>query len=171
MAIDCRRRYTLSDVDPEVVTIDVVCTEGIAPSQSHIVDVEDIPIFFGSDCIEGFLLLVDDVEKLFKTQLISEREMVKMVASCLDGDVGLWYDHMQESRRQQGKSPIQTWRWLKRLIVKRFFSDLYELYLEKTGQPIIRKEAKVMENDISLCQEPVEAKVEEKEQVTWRKSC
>ncbi|TQE05862.1 hypothetical protein C1H46_008545 [Malus baccata] len=129
MAIDRGKRYTLSDIDCEVVTIDVVCTKGITSSQSHIVDVEDIPIFFGSDCIEDFLLWVEDVEKRFKTQPIPEREMVKIVASCLDGDVGLWCDHMQESRRQQ--------------------------------------EAKVMENDISLCQEAVEAKRNHSSHCTW----
>lgn len=45
VAIDHGRRYTLSDVDREVVAIDVVCAEGIDPSQPHLVELK-IFLFF-----------------------------------------------------------------------------------------------------------------------------
>lgn len=88
--------------------------------------------------------------------------MVKMVVSGLDGDVHFWWDQIQDHRREQGKNPIQTWRWLKHLIVKQFFPDFYKLYLARTSQAIIRKKATMMETEILFCQEKVEVKVEEK---------
>lgn len=37
-----------------------------SPREPHLVDVEDILIFLGNDCIEGFLLWVEDIEKFFR---------------------------------------------------------------------------------------------------------
>ena len=55
---------------------------GFAWSQPHQSYVANVPCFMGSDCIEGFLEWVADVEEIFDTIAISEEKMVKIVMSC-----------------------------------------------------------------------------------------
>ncbi|KAI5313204.1 hypothetical protein L3X38_042378 [Prunus dulcis] len=53
----------------------------------------DVPVilyFIGSDCIEGFLQWVADVEEIFDSIGIPEEKMVKIVASPLEDDVDSW---------------------------------------------------------------------------------
>ncbi|CAL2267001.1 unnamed protein product [Prunus armeniaca] len=57
-------------------------------------DVVVVPYFMGSDCIEGFLQWVADVEEIFDSIAIPEENMMKIVASCLEDEVASWWDHM-----------------------------------------------------------------------------
>ncbi|KAB2595255.1 hypothetical protein D8674_030705 [Pyrus ussuriensis x Pyrus communis] len=71
LAIDYGRRKTLSDVVRKGTAIDGVCAKGIAPSQPHLVDVEDIPIFLGSDCIEAFRFLGLPLNPIYHARAMS----------------------------------------------------------------------------------------------------
>ncbi|KAL6284929.1 hypothetical protein ACE6H2_015858 [Prunus campanulata] len=107
-------------------------------------DVAVVPYFMGSDCIEVFPQWVVDVDKIFDSIAILEDKIVKIVASHLEDDVAYWWDLMRKSRKQQGKNPISSWRWMKRLLVKKLFPFEYDIYLLRNGYKIAQPNIMVL---------------------------
>ncbi|KAI5336089.1 hypothetical protein L3X38_026223 [Prunus dulcis] len=68
---------------------DIICEDG-EPINLREFDVAVVLYFRGSDCIEGFLQWIVDVDKIFDSIAILEDKMVKIVSSHLEDDVASW---------------------------------------------------------------------------------
>ncbi|KAI5324497.1 hypothetical protein L3X38_033570 [Prunus dulcis] len=136
MSNDGRYANLIDDGHGKISNIEGERAGGFTRSQPHQYYVADVPCFMGSDCIEGFLEWVADVEEIFDTISNSEDKMVKIVVSRLRGDVAFWWDEMLKSMKQQGKNPIASWNRMKRLLVEKFFPFEYDIYLSRNGYKI-----------------------------------
>ncbi|CAL9020383.1 unnamed protein product [Prunus brigantina] len=79
---------------------DRTCGEG-EPITFGEFDVAVVPYFMGSDCIDGFLQWIANVEEIFDSIAIPEEKMVKIVVSHLEDNVASWWDQLRHSRKQQ----------------------------------------------------------------------
>ena len=79
MSGDGRYANLIDNGRGEISNIEGEHAGGFARSQPHPSYVANVPCFMGSDCTEGFLKRVADVEEIFDTIAILEEMMVKIV--------------------------------------------------------------------------------------------
>ena len=63
------------------------------------------------------------MEKIFKCQDHTEASKVKLVAFDFTDYSNLWWENVKAQMRLEVEEPVTTWRLMKRLIEKRFFSQ------------------------------------------------
>jgi len=90
-----------------------------------------IPSFDGNLDIESSLMWIDDFDKLFDIAYILMENHVKFVTYKLKKRILAQWNRLQNIHMQQGKSPISTWRWMKRLLQGKFLPPNYHQILFK----------------------------------------
>lgn len=92
----------------------------------------EIPEFMGTSQPDDFIDWISTVERVFDLKDIPENLKVKVVAIKLRKYASLWWDHIKTKRRQQGKSRVETWTKMKKLLTAKFLPLHYrqEAFLE-----------------------------------------
>ncbi|GJU02792.1 reverse transcriptase domain-containing protein [Tanacetum coccineum] len=99
----------------------------------HVVDRDD-PIrslglkieileFTGKVHTNDFIDWVSTVERVFDVRDIPDKLKVKLVAIKLRQHASLWWDHVNKRRRIEGKSKVETWEKMKKLMKDKFLPE------------------------------------------------
>ena len=86
----------------------------------------DLPTFDGHFHIEDFLDWQSNVEWFFDYMDILEDKKVKLVAYKLIRGASAWWEQTRSNRAQQGKTAVQSWLKMKRMLRARFLPSDYE---------------------------------------------
>lgn len=89
------------------------------PLRSMGVKVE-IPEFSGKAQPDDFIDWLSTVERVFDLREIPDNLKVKLVAIKLKQHASLWWDHVKKQRRLDGKSKIESWEKMKKLLRHKF---------------------------------------------------
>ncbi|KAI3498749.1 hypothetical protein L1887_34530 [Cichorium endivia] len=85
----------------------------------------EIPDFAGTAQPDDFIDWLSTVERVFDLQDIPDHLKVKVVAIKLRKYASLWWDNVKQKRRQQGKTRIDTWEKMKKLLRAKFLPINY----------------------------------------------
>nr|GEU53206.1 hypothetical protein [Tanacetum cinerariifolium] len=85
----------------------------------------EIPKFTGTSQLDEFIEWISTVERVFDLRDIPDNLKVKVVAIKLRKYASLWWDHVKQKRSHQGKSRVETWDKLKKLLRAKFLSINY----------------------------------------------
>ncbi|PWA58333.1 reverse transcriptase domain-containing protein [Artemisia annua] len=80
----------------------------------------EIPEFAGKAHLDDFIEWLSTVERVFDLRDIPESLKVKVVATRLRQHASLWWDHVKKQRVLAGKSKVQTWEKMKKLLKEKF---------------------------------------------------
>ncbi|KAL4577181.1 hypothetical protein LXL04_013285 [Taraxacum kok-saghyz] len=80
----------------------------------------DIPDFEGRAHPDDFIGWLSTVERIFDLRDIPEHLKVKLVAIKLKKSASLWWDHVKKQRRKEGRSKVETWAKMKKLLQGKF---------------------------------------------------
>ncbi|XP_022029915.1 uncharacterized protein LOC110930839 [Helianthus annuus] len=88
--------------------------------------------FDGKAQPDEFIDWLSTVERIFDLIDIPDKVKVKLVAIKLCKYASLWWDHVKKKRVQEGKSKIETWEKMKKLLREKFLPSNYrqEAFLE-----------------------------------------
>ncbi|GJX54965.1 transposase, MuDR, MULE transposase domain protein, partial [Tanacetum coccineum] len=81
--------------------------------------------FTGTAQPDEFIDWISTVERVFDLRDIPDNLKVKVVAIKLRKYASLWWDHVKQKRRQQGKSRVETWDKMKKLLRAKFLPINY----------------------------------------------
>lgn len=103
--------------------IDPICSMGIKV---------DIPEFDGRLHPDDFIDWLSTIERVFDLKDIPDNFKVKLVAIKLRKNALLWWDHMKKKRIQEGRSKVETWAKMKKLLLDKFLRATHrqESFLE-----------------------------------------
>jgi hypothetical protein len=87
---------------------------------------KDIPIFIGFFCKDKFLEWLLDLERIFDYMRVSEDERERAMTYKLKHYASNWWDQLQVSKTQQGKSQICSWPRMKKVMVFKFYPYDYK---------------------------------------------
>ncbi|XP_071688487.1 uncharacterized protein [Rutidosis leptorrhynchoides] len=92
----------------------------------------EIPEFKGVLQPDDFLDWLSTVERIFDLRDVPEHLKVKLVAIKLRKHASLWWDNVKKNRALAGKSKIETWEKMKKLLKNKFLPGNYrqEAFLE-----------------------------------------
>lgn len=92
----------------------------------------EIPEFDGTAHPDDFIDWLSTVERVFDLREIPDHLKVKLVAIKLRKYASLWWDHVKKQRMQEGKSKVQTWVKMKKLLQTKFLpiNHRQEAFLE-----------------------------------------
>ncbi|GKA52657.1 reverse transcriptase domain-containing protein [Tanacetum coccineum] len=79
--------------------------------------------FTGKVHPNDFIDWLSTVERVFDVRDILDRLKVKLVAIKLRQHVSLWRDHVNKRRRIEGKSKVETWEKMKKLMKAKFLLE------------------------------------------------
>ncbi|GKC65948.1 reverse transcriptase domain-containing protein [Tanacetum coccineum] len=82
-----------------------------------------IPKFMGKVHPDDFIDWLSTVERVFDVRDIPDKLKVKLVAIKLRQHASLWWDHVNKRRRIEGKSKVETWETMKKLIKAKFLPE------------------------------------------------
>lgn len=80
----------------------------------------DIPEFDGRLHPDDLIDWLSTIECVFDLKDIPNNFMVKLVAIKLRKNASLWWDHMKKKRIQEGRSKVETWAKMKKLLLDKF---------------------------------------------------
>ncbi|GJY08816.1 reverse transcriptase domain-containing protein [Tanacetum coccineum] len=83
----------------------------------------EIPEFTGKVYPNDFIEWLSTVERVYDVRDIPEKLKVKLVAIKLRQHASLWWDHVNKRRRIKGKSKVETWEKMKKLMKAKFLSE------------------------------------------------
>nr|GEV52815.1 reverse transcriptase domain-containing protein [Tanacetum cinerariifolium] len=75
-----------------------------------------IPEFVGKAHPDEFIDWLSTVERIFDLRDVLEKLKVKLVAIKLRKSESLWWDHVKNQRVKDGKSKVETWAKMKKLL-------------------------------------------------------
>ncbi|GJR24495.1 reverse transcriptase domain-containing protein [Tanacetum coccineum] len=81
--------------------------------------------FMGTTQPDEFIDWISTVERVFDLRDIPENLKVKVVAIKLRKYACLWWDHVKQKQRQQGKSQVETWDMMKKILRAKFLPINY----------------------------------------------
>ncbi|KAL4570144.1 hypothetical protein LXL04_025795 [Taraxacum kok-saghyz] len=92
----------------------------------------DIPDFEGKAQPDDFIDWINTVERVFDLKDIPDNFKVKVVAIKLRKYASLWWEHLKKKRTQEGRSKVETWAKMKKLLCEKFLPVNYrqEAFLE-----------------------------------------
>nr|GEY73152.1 reverse transcriptase domain-containing protein [Tanacetum cinerariifolium] len=79
--------------------------------------------FAGKVHSDDFIDWLSTVERVFDVRDIANKLKVKLVAIKLRRHASLWWDHINKRRRIEGKSKVETWEKMKKLIKAKFLPE------------------------------------------------
>ena len=77
---------------------------------------------------------IDEMNKCFDYEEMSEDKKVKFLVTKLKGHVALWWDGVQAKRRRAGKQPIRSWTRMMAKLKGKFLPSDYQLTLFRKMQ-------------------------------------
>nr|GEY01134.1 putative reverse transcriptase domain-containing protein [Tanacetum cinerariifolium] len=80
----------------------------------------EISEFVGKAHPDKFIDWLSTVERLFDLRDVPEKLKVKLVAIKLRKSTSLWWDHVKNQRVKDGKSKVETWTKMKKLLRAKF---------------------------------------------------
>ncbi|GKC36418.1 reverse transcriptase domain-containing protein, partial [Tanacetum coccineum] len=80
----------------------------------------EIPEFTGKNHPDDFIDLLSTVERVIDVRDIPDKLKVKLVAIKLRQHASLWWDHVTKRRQIKGKSKVETWEKMKKLMKAKF---------------------------------------------------
>ena len=80
----------------------------------------DIPEFDGKTHPDYFIDWLNTVERVFDLKDIPDNYKVKLVAIKLRKNASLWWEHLKKKRMQEGRSKVETWAKMKKLLLDKF---------------------------------------------------
>ncbi|GJY43102.1 reverse transcriptase domain-containing protein [Tanacetum coccineum] len=83
----------------------------------------EIPEFTGKVHPDDFIDWLSTVERVFDVRDIPDKLKVKLVAIKLRQHASLWWDHVNKRRRIEGKSKVETWEKMKKLMKAKFLPE------------------------------------------------
>ncbi|GKC81728.1 reverse transcriptase domain-containing protein [Tanacetum coccineum] len=83
----------------------------------------EIPEFTGKVHPDDFIDWLSTVERVFDVRDIPDKLKVKLVAIKLRQHASLWWDHVTKRRRIEGKSKVETWEKMKKLMKAKFLPE------------------------------------------------
>ncbi|GJY15576.1 putative CCCH-type zinc finger family protein [Tanacetum coccineum] len=83
----------------------------------------EIPEFIGKVHPDDFIDWLSTVERVFDVRDVLDKLKVKLVAIKLRQHVSLWWDHVTKRRRMEGKSKVETWEKMKKLMKAKFLLE------------------------------------------------
>ncbi|CAN0857070.1 hypothetical protein LINGRAHAP2_LOCUS6651 [Linum grandiflorum] len=81
---------------------------------------------------------------------VPENKQVKMVANRLKSIATVWWDKLVFQRQCKRKAPINTWRWMKQLMLDRFLPNDYEKILYKMYVNCVQGRLNTQQNSYDL---------------------
>nr|GFA15878.1 reverse transcriptase domain-containing protein [Tanacetum cinerariifolium] len=76
----------------------------------------EIPEFVGKAHPNEFIDWLSTVERIFDLRDVPDKLKVKLVAIKLRKSASLWWDHVKNQRVKDGKSKVETWAKMKKLL-------------------------------------------------------
>ncbi|GKB80007.1 reverse transcriptase domain-containing protein [Tanacetum coccineum] len=83
----------------------------------------EIPEFTGKVHPDDFIDWLSTVERVFDVRDILDKLKVKLAAIKLRQHASLWWDHVNKRRRIKGKSKVETWEKMKKLMKAKFLPE------------------------------------------------
>ncbi|GJT89951.1 reverse transcriptase domain-containing protein [Tanacetum coccineum] len=83
----------------------------------------EIPEFTGKVHPDDFIDWFSMVERAFDVRDIPDKLKVKLVTIKLRQHASLWWDHVTKRRRIEGKSKVETWEKMKKLMKAKFLPE------------------------------------------------
>nr|GEV77484.1 reverse transcriptase domain-containing protein [Tanacetum cinerariifolium] len=80
----------------------------------------DISEFVGKAHLDEFIDWLSTVERIFNLRDVPEKLNVKLVAIKLRKSASLWCNHVKNQRVKDGKSKVETWAKMKKLLLAKF---------------------------------------------------
>ena len=80
----------------------------------------EIPDFHGNAQPDEFIDWLSTVERVFDLRDIPDHLKVKLVVIKLRKYASLWWDHVKKQRLQEGKSKVESWAKMKKLLQGKF---------------------------------------------------
>jgi len=93
--------------------------------------------FDGSLDVESTLLWIDKIDGLFDMEYIPMEGQVKFMTYKLKGRATIRWNQFQNVCMYQGKPPIRTWRWMRRLLQAHCLA-LGEKEMKNQSRPFMR---------------------------------
>ncbi|XP_023770929.1 uncharacterized protein LOC111919588 [Lactuca sativa] len=109
------------------------CRETQATDQIRNLGVKiEIPDFDRRAQVDEFIDWLSTVERVFELKDIPDNLKVKLVALKLRKYVSLWWNHVRKTRVQEGRSKVETWDKMKKLLCEKFLPTNHrqEVFLE-----------------------------------------
>ncbi|GJT56334.1 reverse transcriptase domain-containing protein [Tanacetum coccineum] len=120
------RRYHLRRTDRDVDRDDRYRDDPIRSMGLKI----EIPEFTGKVHPDDFIDWLSTVERVFDVRDIPDKLKVKLVAIKLRQHASLWWDHVTKRRRMEGKSKVETWEKMKKLMKAKFLLENHQVINE-----------------------------------------
>ncbi|GJR44467.1 putative CCCH-type zinc finger family protein [Tanacetum coccineum] len=83
----------------------------------------EIPEFIGKVHPDDFIDWLSTVKQVFDVRDIPDKLKVKLVAIKLRQHASSWWDHVNKRRRIEGKSKVETWEKMKKLMKAKFLPE------------------------------------------------
>nr|GEZ67074.1 reverse transcriptase domain-containing protein [Tanacetum cinerariifolium] len=92
----------------------------------------EIPEFVGKAHPDEFIDWLSTVERIFDLRDVPEKLKVKLVAIKLRKSASMWWDHVKNQREKDGKSKVETWVKMKKLLRAKFLpvNHIQEAFIE-----------------------------------------
>ncbi|PWA39125.1 reverse transcriptase domain-containing protein [Artemisia annua] len=92
----------------------------------------EIPEFEGKAHPDDFIDWLSTIERIFDLRDVPDQLKVKLVAIKLRKYASLWWDHVKKQRSRDGKSRVETWAKMKKLLQEKFLpvNHQQEAFLE-----------------------------------------